>query len=297
VIENFKVGGLRNTGSTRPRCARSIRSLVYCSITGFGQTGPYAPRAGYDFLVQGMGGPMSITGEPDGRADEGGLCHRRHLSPGSTPRSASSRRCAMRDATGEGRDARHGAARHPGRRARQPGDELSRLRQSPPRIGNAHPNIVPYDVVPVADGHIIIATGNDGQWRKLCEVLGLDADLPAIPTMPTTRSRVANRVALTNACTALTQRYAKRSCWRLEAVGVPAGPINTIGEVFADPQTIARGVKVDLPSDGQGRQSSTVASPIVMTACGRWPMSGRARGSANMHDEILERTGESADNG
>jgi crotonobetainyl-CoA:carnitine CoA-transferase CaiB-like acyl-CoA transferase len=134
-----------------------------------------------------------------------------------------------------------------------------------PRLGNAHPNIVPYDVFPVADGHIIIATGNDAQYRKLCEVLG-EAALATHPDYADNRSRVANRVALTETLQFLTQRYGKADLLAaLEKVGVPAGPINAIDEVFADPQVIARGVKVDLPSEAAASGTiPTVASPIVI---------------------------------
>ena len=135
----------------------------------------------------------------------------------------------------------------------------------PARLGNAHPNIVPYDVFPVADGHIIIATGNDGQWRKLCEVLG-EPTLAGHADYAENRARIANRVALTAHLHGLTQRFAKADLLAaLEAVGVPAGPINAVDEVFADPQIVARGVRVDLPSaDAKGGSIPTVASPIVI---------------------------------
>ena len=264
VIENFKVGGLVKYGLDAAAMRKAYPRLVYCSVTGFGQDGPYAPRAGYDFLVQGMGGPMSVTGEPDGAPMKAGYAVA-DIYTGLYATTGILAALRRRDATGEG--ATLDMALLDSQIAVLGNQAMNYLvsGQAPPRLGNAHPNIVPYDVFPVADGHIIIATGNDGQWRKLCEALG-DAGFANEPDYADNRSRVANRVALTARLQALTGRFAKLDLLaRLEAVGVPAGPINTIDEVFADPQVQARGVRVDLPSAGaRDGTIPTVASPIVM---------------------------------
>lgn len=264
VVENFKVGGLEKYGLDAASLRKEFPRLVYCSVTGFGQDGPYAPRAGYDFLVQGMGGPMSVTGEPAGAPMKAGYAVA-DIFTGLYASNGILAALRRRDLTGEG--ATLDMALLDTQIAVLGNQAMNYLvgGQPPARLGNAHPNIVPYDVFPVADGHIIIATGNDGQWRKLCEVLG-EPTLAEEPDYIDNRSRVKNRVALTERLHRLCQRYAKLDLLAaLEKVGVPAGPINDIGEVFADPQVIARGIKVDLPSAAaKAGHIPTVASPIVM---------------------------------
>ena len=264
LVENFKVGGLSKYGLDAASLRAAYPRLVYCSVTGFGQTGPYAPRAGYDFLVQGMGGPMSVTGEPNGAPMKAGYAVA-DIFTGLYAATGILAALRRRDATGEGAsidmallDTQVAVLGNQAMNYLVSGD-------APARLGNAHPNIVPYDVFPVADGHIIIATGNDGQWRKLCEALGE----PAMGTEPAfidNRSRVANRVTLTARVHALSTLQTKAQLLAaLERLGVPAGPINTIDEVFADPQVRARGVRVDLPSEAaRAGAIPTVASPIVM---------------------------------
>ncbi|PZO03667.1 MAG: CoA transferase [Hyphomicrobiales bacterium] len=264
VVENFKVGGLEKYGLDAASLRKEFPRLIYCSVTGFGQTGPYAPRAGYDFLVQGMGGPMSVTGEPDGAPMKAGYAVA-DIYTGLYASVGILSALRRRDATGEG--ATLDMALLDAQVAVLGNQAMNYLVSGhpPARLGNAHPNIVPYDVFPVADGHIIIATGNDGQWRKLCEVLG-EAALADAPDYLDNRSRVKNRVAVTQHLQRLTQRYLKADLLAaLEAVGVPAGPINSVDEVFADPQVLVRGIKVDLASDvAKGGSIPTVASPIVM---------------------------------
>lgn len=264
VIENFKVGGLVKYGLDAASLRKEFPRLVYCSVTGFGQDGPYAPRAGYDFLVQGMGGAMSITGEPAGAPMKAGYAVA-DIYTGLYATVGILSALRQRDATGEG--ATLDLALLDSQIAVLGNQAMNYLvgGNPPPRLGNAHPNIVPYDVFPVADGHIIIATGNDGQWRKLCEVLGEPA-LADQPDYIDNKSRVKNRVALTAHLHVLCQRQSKAELLAgLEKVGVPAGPINDINEVFADPQVIARGVRVDLPSaTAKAGSIPTVASPIVM---------------------------------
>jgi len=264
VIENFKVGGLVKYGLDVASMRKAYPRLIYCSVTGFGQDGPYAPRAGYDFLVQGMGGPMSVTGEPQGAPMKAGYAVA-DIYTGLYATTGILAALRQRDRTGQG--ASLDMALLDAQVAVLGNQAMNYLTsgKAPQRLGNAHPNIVPYDVFPVADGHIIIATGNDGQWRKLCEVVG-DAGFASEPDYLDNRSRVANRVALTARLNALTSRFAKLDLLaKLEAVGVPAGPINTIDEVFADPQVKARGVRVDLPSPAaKAGTIPTIASPIVL---------------------------------
>lgn len=264
VVENFKVGGLEKYGLDAASLRAAYPRLIYCSVTGFGQTGPYAPRAGYDFLVQGMGGPMSVTGEPEGAPMKAGYAVA-DIYTGLYASVGILSALRRRDATGEG--ATLDMALLDSQIAVLGNQAMNYLvsGKPPARLGNAHPNIVPYDVFPVADGHIIIATGNDGQWRKLCEVLG-EAGLADQAEYRDNRSRIANRVALTAHLHGLTQRHAKLDLLAaLERVGVPAGPINAVDEVFADPQVVARGVRVDLASAAAAAGSiPTVASPIVM---------------------------------
>ncbi|WP_199084774.1 CaiB/BaiF CoA-transferase family protein [Bosea sp. ASV33] len=286
VIENFKVGGLSKYGLDAASLRKEFPRLVYCSVTGFGQDGPYAPRAGYDFLVQGMGGAMSITGEPAGAPMKAGYAVA-DIYTGLYATVGILSALRQRDATGEG--ATLDLALLDSQVAVLGNQAMNYLvgGNPPPRLGNAHPNIVPYDVFPVADGHIIIATGNDGQWRKLCEVLGEPA-LADHPDYLDNKSRVKNRVALTERLHLLCQRYAKLDLLAaLEKVGVPAGPINDIAEVFADPQIVARGVRVDLPSEAAKAGSiPTIASPIVMN--GVRQVAGRPSPRLGEHaDDIL----------
>jgi crotonobetainyl-CoA:carnitine CoA-transferase CaiB-like acyl-CoA transferase len=286
VVENFKVGGLQKYGLDAASLRKAHPRLIYCSVTGFGQTGPYAPRAGYDFLVQGMGGPMSVTGEPTGAPMKAAYATA-DIYTGLYATVGILAALRRRDATGEG--ASLDMALLDAQVAVLGNQAMNYLVSGKPpvRLGNAHPNIVPYDVFPVADGHIIIATGNDGQWRKLCEVLG-DAALASHPDYADNRSRVANRAALTATLHLLTQRYGKADLLAaLEGVGVPAGPINAVDEVFADPQIVARGVRVDLPSAlAEGGTIPTVASPIVIDGV-RQVSQRPSPGLGEHEDEIL----------
>ncbi|MGL4440256.1 MAG: CaiB/BaiF CoA transferase family protein [Bosea sp. (in: a-proteobacteria)] len=264
VVENFKVGGLAKYGLDAASLRKAFPRLVCCSITGFGQDGPYADRAGYDFLIQGMAGPMSITGEPGGQPTKAGYATA-DIFTGMYATVGILSALRRRDATGEG--ATLDLALMDTQIAVLANQAMNYFvsGSAPGRMGNAHPNIVPYEVFPVADGHIIIASGNDGQWRKFCEVLGV-AELAAHPDYVANKDRVANRAVLVPHLGTLTMRFAKADILaRLEAAGVPAGPINTTDEVFSDPQVVARGVKRELTAaSAKVGNIPTVASPIVI---------------------------------
>ena len=263
VIENFKVGGLKKYGLDYDSLKAVNPKLIYCSITGFGQDGPYAQRAGYDFMIQGMAGFMSVTGEPDGQPMKSGcgLCryfhrppcgdwhYRRPLPPGAHGRRAVSR---------------SGAARLAGRGAGQPGFELSGGRQVPGRLGNAHPNIVPYQTFETADGYIIIAVGTDRQFKEYCAIIGVP-ELANDERFKSNRGRVENRAALIPLLTG-PMKARTTTAWvsALEAAAVPCGPINTIAQMFADPQVLARGLQIGLTRE-DGVQVPGVANPILFS--------------------------------
>jgi crotonobetainyl-CoA:carnitine CoA-transferase CaiB-like acyl-CoA transferase len=243
LIENFKVGGLAKFGLDYKSLAPDNPRLIYCSVTGFGQDGPYAPRAGYDLLVQGMGGIMDITGLPEGEPTRIGIPVA-DIFTGVYSVIGILSALAQREKTGRGclvdtalLDTQVGVLANQG---------LSYLATgvAPKRIGNAHPVVVPYQVFPVTDGHIIIACGNDGQFAKLCAVLG-DPTMAQDALYKTNSDRVVNRTTLIPRITALTRADIIA---RLEAVQVPAGPINTLADVFADPQVIAREMRIERPS-------------------------------------------------
>jgi len=268
VLENFKVGGLRQYGLDHETlCARHPR-LIYCSITGFGQTGPYAPRAGYDFLIQGMGGLMSITGRSDAEEGAGPQKVGVALTDVMTGLHATIGILAAlqhRERTGEGQhidlallDVQVAAL------ANQAGNHLI-SGKVPSRMGNAHPNIVPYQDFPTADGDMILAIGNDGQFARFCEVAG-HAEWALGERFATNAARVANRAVLIPLLRQATVMRTTRE-WvdALESRAVPCGPINRIDEVFADPQVVARGLRVELPHPVAGTVPG-VANPIRLSA-------------------------------
>lgn len=248
VLENFKVGGLARYGLDYESLKAVKPDLIYCSITGFGQDGPYAGRAGYDFLLQGMGGLMSLTGQPES-------------APGSEPvkvgvaitdlftgmyaATAILSALLQRARTGDGAwidlsllDVQVGVL------ANQAMNYLT-TGISPERMGNAHPNIVPYQVFPSADGHIILAVGNDTQFQRFCEVAGIP-ELAGDSDYATNNSRVENREQLIPQLSACIAKHPS-AFWldELEKVGVPCGPINNLAQVFADPQICHRGMRIE----------------------------------------------------
>jgi crotonobetainyl-CoA:carnitine CoA-transferase CaiB-like acyl-CoA transferase len=264
LIENFKVGGLAKYGLDYASLRALNPGLVYCSITGFGQTGPYRHKPGYDFMIQGIGGLMSITGEPDQRAGGGPVkvgVAVADVFTGLYATIAILGALAHRDRTGAGQHI--DLALLDTQVAVLANQAMNYLVTGvpPQRLGNAHPNIVPYQVFAASDGHFIVAVGNENQFARMCEVIGRSA-LAGDDRFATNASRVNNRDELV----AILQRiFATRTMreWldALERIGVPCGPINTIADVFADPQVQARGLRLDLPHPAIGSVPS-VANPI-----------------------------------
>lgn len=245
VIENFKVGGLAKYGLDWPSLQAINPRLIYCSITGFGQTGPYAHRAGYDFIIQGMAGVMSVTGEKGGQPQKVGVAVT-DVFTGVYAATAILAALVQRAMTGRGQQI--DMALMDVATAIMANQNMNYLTtgKAPAKMGNAHPNLAPYAVFDCADGWIILATGNDGQYRKLCAILGLDP-LADHPDYLTNADRVRNREPLTDAITAATVTWTKADLLQAcEDHGVPAGPINNLAEVFADPQVIARKMQLDL---------------------------------------------------
>ncbi len=243
LIENFKVGGLAKYGLDYDSVAAINPGLVYCSITGFGQTGPYAARAGYDFLIQGMSGLMSITGEPDGQPMKVGVAVT-DIFTGLYGVIGIQAALAQRASTGRGQHIDLSLLDSATAILANQAMNFLATGTVPGRLGNGHPNIVPYQVFPVSDGFIIIATGNDRQYLALCNVIGRP-ELSEDPRFKTNSDRVANRDALVPLMSEATAAFGKQDLLsRLDAVSVPAGPINTIDDVFADPQVIDRGMEI-----------------------------------------------------
>jgi crotonobetainyl-CoA:carnitine CoA-transferase CaiB-like acyl-CoA transferase len=268
LIENFKVGGLRQYGLDYDSLCKVNPRLIYCSITGFGQTGPYAPRAGYDFLVQAMGGIMHLTGEPDREPQKIGVAFA-DIFTGLYAVDAIEAALIERERSGEGQhidasllDSQVGVLANQALNYLVSG-------KSPRRMGNAHPNLVPYQVFPVADGHVVIATGNDAQFRKLCNVLGI-AQVGEDPAYASNADRVAQRDKLVALLAEKTRGMPRADLLaQLERVGVPAGPIQDLADVFADPHVLARGMRIDLPdAAAKGGRIPGVRTPITFSRTG-----------------------------
>ena len=243
LIENFKVGGLAKYGLDYDSLRQVNPKLIYCSITGFGQTGPYAHRAGYDFIIQGMSGLMSVTGAPDGQPQKVGVAVT-DIFTGVYSATAILAALVQRGRTGQGQHI--DMALLDVATSILANQALNYLTTGTPpgMMGNAHPNLAPYAVFDCADGWIILATGNDAQYRRLCTLLGLP-DMAEAPEFATNAQRIANRVEMTRRLTQATRRFAKLALLAAcEAEGVPAGPINDLRAVFDDPQVIARGLQI-----------------------------------------------------
>lgn len=268
VIENFKVGGLKAYGLDYESLQLENPRLIYCSITGFGQTGPYAKRAGYDFMIQGLGGLMSLTGLAEGEDGAGPVkvgVALTDILTGLYSTSAILAALAHRDQGGPGQhidmallDVQVACL------ANQAMNYLT-TGLSPRRLGNAHPNIVPYQDFPTADGDFILTVGNDSQFRKFAEVAG-HPQWTDDPRFSTNKQRVAHRAELIPLIRQATV-FKTTAEWvaALEIAGVPCGPINDVAQVFADPQVQFRGLKVELPH-ALGGSVPQVASPIRLSA-------------------------------
>ncbi len=263
LIENFKLGGLAKYGLDYESLKKINPKLVYCSITGFGQTGPYAELAGYDYIVQGMSGFMSITGEPDGQPMKAGVAIA-DVFTGIYAVSAIEAALIHALKTGQGQLV--DMALFDVQSAVLANQNMNYLisGKAPQRLGNAHPNISPYEVVPASDGYLILAVGNDGQFRRLCTILGIE-ERAGDERFSTNKARIAHRDEVRRFVSTETLKWSKDDLLRAcEQNAVPAGAINTIEEMFADPQIAARGLRIEL-EDAAGTSIPSVRTPIVLS--------------------------------
>jgi crotonobetainyl-CoA:carnitine CoA-transferase CaiB-like acyl-CoA transferase len=262
LVENFKTGGLVKYGLDYQTLARDNPGLIYCSITGFGHTGPYARRAGYDYIIQGMSGIMDLTGEPDREPQKIGVAFA-DLFTGLYGVIAIQAALIERARSGLGQHI--DMALLDSMVSVLANQALNYLvsGKAPRRMGNAHPNVAPYQVFPAADGHLIIAIGNDRQFASLLNVLGLGA-LAEQTAFRTNADRVANRTELTEILEQATRKFGRDELLKsLEAAGIPGGPINTVADVFADPQVNARGLRIDTAHESaRGGTVPGVRTPI-----------------------------------
>lgn len=248
LIENFKVGGLAKYGLDYASLRDMNPRLIYCSVTGFGQTGPYAHRAGYDYIIQGMSGIMDLTGDPDGEPQKIGVAFA-DIFTGLYGVIAIQAALTQRQLSGSGQhidmsllDSMVGVLGNQAMNFLVSG-------KAPRRMGNTHPNIAPYQVFPVSDGHLIIAVGNDGQFSRFCAALDLKS-IQDSPDYKTNSLRVANREVLSAEISKRTRLIKRDDLLAiLENAGVPAGPINTVEDVFSDPQVIARKMQINPSSE------------------------------------------------
>ncbi|MBC8270182.1 MAG: CoA transferase [Rhodospirillaceae bacterium] len=286
LVENFKVGGLEKYDLSYDQLKADFPALIYCSITGFGQTGPYAPRPGYDYLVQGMGGIMSLTGEPEGEPMKVGVGIS-DVVCGMNAMIAVLAALHDRKKTGLGQWIDMSLLDSQVAWLVNEGMNYLLSGKLPRRLGNAHANIVPYQLFPTSDGHVIIAIGNDSQFRRFCDVAGLGgcADDSRFATNP---ARLENRGELIALIKGVTQQ--RTMCdWLngLEAAGVPCAPVNDLQQVFEDPQVINRAMRITMDNPAaQGGAVDLIGSPIKMS---RTPVSyRRAPPRLGEHtDEIL----------
>ncbi len=266
VVENYKFGDMARYGLDYESLSALNPGLIYCSITGFGQTGPYRTRAGYDFMIQAMGGLMSVTGERDDLPGGGPQkCGVPIADMMTGMYSTVGILAALRERETSGRGQHLDMALLDAQVSWLANHNLNYLvsGQVPKRWGNAHPNLTPYQSFPTLDGNLILAIGNDGQFRRFCAVAGLD--IADDPRFLNNSARLAHRPALVDlVARAMAGRTTADWMQRLEAQGVPCGPINTIDQVFADPQVQARGLRMDLPHAAAGTVPQ-VANPIRMS--------------------------------
>ncbi len=291
VIENFKVGGLKKYGLDSASLTARYPRLIYCSITGFGQNGPYAPRPGYDALIQAMGGSMHVTGAEGGEPMKAGVPYADILT-GVYSAVGMLAAVAGRNETGKGSvidmsllDVQVGALANVALSYLASGVEAKRL-------GNAHPNLVPYQVFAAKDGHLFVAVGNDDQFARLCKTLGVP-DLATDPDYSSGPNRVKNRERLIALLTKRTGEYTKQALFeQLEAADISAGPINSIAEVFQDPQVVHRGMSFNLPYPASATGSVPgLRTPIIMN--GAPCVAGRPAPMLGEHNQEIARNLES----
>ncbi len=265
LVENFKVGALAKYGLGYEQLHGKFPKLVYCSITGFGQTGPYAPRPGYDSLIQGMGGVMSLTGEPGGQPQKVGVPVA-DLFAGLYGCIGILAAIRHRDLTGIGQQIDIGMLdTHVAWLANQGMNYLA-TGENPERLGNQHPNIVPYQVFPTKDGYMVLSIGNDPTFKRFCDEFDL-SHLLADARFATNAARVANRQLVTDTLTP-TMRTHPTGWWvdRLEQLKIGCGPINTLAQVFADPHVQARGVVVEMPHASLAEGTiKVIANPVRLS--------------------------------
>ncbi|OYW41407.1 MAG: CoA transferase [Brevundimonas sp. 12-68-7] len=269
LVENFKVGGLAKYGLDYKSLAAINPRLVYCSITGFGQTGPRAQQAGYDYMIQAMGGLMSITGQPDGAPGAEPMkvgVAVVDLATGLYASNAILAALLHARATGQGQHIDIALFDVQAAMLANQATNWFVSGVAPTRMGNAHPNLVPYQPFPCSDGMVVIAVGNDGQFRTLCGVL--DAGAPAGDARYSTNAgRIEHRVELAATISAVTAGWTMAELMQaLETAGVPCGPINTVEQVFAEPQAIERALEVTQARDDLSGPVRTVANPIRLSA-------------------------------
>jgi len=265
LLENYKVGDLKKFGLDYDSLKTINPHLVYCSITGFGQTGPYSHRPGYDFVIQGMGGIMDITGEADGEPQKPGVAYA-DVFTGVYSALAVEAALLARHRTGKGQyidmallDVQASVLANQALYYLVSGEP-------PRRLGNSHATVVPYGVFPASDGHIIIAVGNDGQYRSLCKMLSVQ-ELADDSRFRTNSDRVKNRSKLIELLHAETRKHKRSDLYAaLEKAGVPVGPINDIADTFADPQVRHRKMRIDLREDVEGGVTIPgVRTPIMLS--------------------------------
>ena len=245
LIENFKVDGLSKYGLDFASLIKINPKLIYCSITGFGQTGPYAHRAGYDYIIQGMSGLMSITGEPSGQPQKMGVAVTDILT-GLYSVTAILSAIIQRDKTGKGQQIDMALLDVATAVTANQGMNFLTTGKAPQRIGNGHQNLVPYQVFDCKDGHIIIATGNDAQYQRLCAILNLE-EIAMNELFLTNADRLRNRTLLIEKLSCQTTKFLKKDLLEAcEKQGIPAGPINDLSEVFDDPQVVYRGLSKEI---------------------------------------------------
>jgi crotonobetainyl-CoA:carnitine CoA-transferase CaiB-like acyl-CoA transferase len=263
LVENFKVGALAKYGLGYEQLHMRFPRLIYCSITGFGQTGPYAPRPGYDSLIQAMGGVMSLTGEPDGLPQKVGVPVA-DLFAGLYGCIGILAALRHRDLTGQGQQIDISMLdTHVAWLANQGMNYLA-TGENPVRLGNQHPNIAPYQVFPTEDGHIVLSVANDPTFKRFCEAFNLTHMLED-PRFVTNAARVGNRQLVTDMLTLVMIQH-PTNWWieRLEALKIGCGPINKLSQVFEDPQVVARDMVLEM-EHGSGQMVKAIANPVKLS--------------------------------